>query len=321
VASGMKFRVSPFVLPCLLLLSLISTAALGQTQPSPAPTKQLPAAGLNATPNDGSGYVGADTCKTCHEEIVQSFQSSPHWKITTEHETHGGIAGCESCHGPGAEHAGSADPSKIFSYKKAKPDEVNERCLSCHSRDQEHAHASNSIHARNQVSCVDCHSPHKPAVEQALLAKSQPQLCYSCHLNVKPQFNMPFHHRVEEKLINCSDCHNPHGSAQKSQTRSTHTQDEICSKCHIDKQGPFVFEHQPVKTEGCTSCHVPHGSPNPRMLKLSQVNLLCLQCHTPSSFSGAPGTPSFHNQATQFQACTLCHTQIHGSNFSAVFFK
>ena len=25
--------------------------------------------------------------------------------------------------------------------------------------------------------------------------------------------------------------------------------------------------------------------------------------------------PSFHNQATKYQACTLCHTQIHGSNF------
>jgi len=31
--------------------------------------------------------------------------------------------------------------------------------------------------------------------------------------------------------------------------------------------------------------------------------------------------PSFHNQTTKYQACTLCHMAIHGSNFSAVYFK
>jgi hypothetical protein len=56
------------------------------------------------------------------------------------------------------------------------------------------------------------------------------------------------------------------------------------------------------------------------MLKVSNVNLLCLQCHT-TSFSSAPGAPSFHNQSTFFQACTLCHVEIHGSNFDATFFK
>jgi predicted CXXCH cytochrome family protein len=89
----------------------------------------------------------------------------------------------------------------------------------------------------------------------------------------------------------------------------------------VDKQGPFVFEHQPVKTEGCVSCHVPHGSPNPHMMKQSNLNLLCLQCHTASSFSAAPGTPQFHSQAAQFQACIICHTAIHGSNFDRHFMK
>jgi len=37
--------------------------------------------------------------------------------------------------------------------------------------------------------------------------------------------------------------------------------------------------------------------------------------------SGAPSIPSFHNQAAKYQACTLCHTQIHGSNFNTYFFK
>jgi hypothetical protein len=41
----------------------------------------------------------------------------------------------------------------------------------------------------------------------------------------------------------------------------------LCYKCHADKQGPFVFEHAPLKVEGCTACHDPHGSANPKLLK------------------------------------------------------
>ena len=82
-----------------------------------------------------------------------------------------------------------------------------------------------------------------------------------------------------------------------------------------------MYEHAPVKIDGCQSCHLTHGGANAHMLKLSNVNLLCLQCHTTSSFSSAPGAPSFHNQATFFQACTLCHIAIHGSNFSSFYFK
>jgi predicted CXXCH cytochrome family protein len=84
--------------------------------------------------------------------------------------------------------------------------------------------------------------------------------------------------------------------------------------------GPFTFEHPPVKVEGCVACHTPHGSQNPRLLNRSNVNTICLQCHTDSTFT-APAAPSFHNQAVQYQACTVCHTSIHGSNFNPFFFK
>ncbi len=83
-----------------------------------------------------------------------------------------------------------------------------------------------------------------------------------------------------------------------------------------------MYEHAVVKTEGCTSCHSPHGSPNPRLLNRANVNTICLQCHSPSqNFStGEPIGPA-HNQATQYQSCTICHTDVHGSNVSPVFFN
>jgi hypothetical protein len=54
------------------------------------------------------------------------------------------------------------------------------------------------------------------------------------------------------------------------------------------------------------------------MLRVSQINLLCLQCHT-FPVQG-PSGPS-HNQSAKYQACTMCHMAIHGSNASNVFFK
>ena len=262
-----------------------------------------------------SEYVGADSCKTCHEEIYPGLQKTRHWSINLK--TRGGAEAhdCETCHGPGAAHAEDADPKKIFSFKTASAKEINQRCLACHSSGSEHMNFSRSAHSENNLSCVSCHSPHQAGNKQFLLIKAQPALCYSCHQKIKPQFNMPFHHRVEEGLIKCSDCHNPHGGFAGKQLRSAAARDSLCFTCHVDKQGPFVFEHQAVKTEGCETCHSPHGSPNPRLLKTSNLNLLCLSCHTASTFSSATGTPDFHNQAAQYQSCTICHAQIHGSNF------
>lgn len=266
--------------------------------------------------------MGSEVCKACHQDIYSGWEKTPHWKTTLD--TKGGPSrqGCESCHGPGSVHvAGGGDITKIITFKNASTKEINDRCMICHAGDAAHMNATNSVHTRNDVSCISCHSPHHSQTTEFLLLKPQPELCYGCHLDKKAEFSMPFHHRVNEGLIQCSDCHNVHGTVGPKQVRMSSTQDVACFKCHADKQGPFVYEHAPVKVDGCESCHTVHGGPNPHMLKVSNVNLLCLQCHTTSSFSSAPGAPSFHNQASFFQACTWCHLAIHGSNFSSTFFK
>jgi len=268
-----------------------------------------------------AGYVGAEACKDCHASEYDSWSKSRHW--ATSNSTRGGPAkqGCEACHGPGVEHvANPADTSKLFLFTKASPKGVNAQCLSCHASGTQQLHVINSLHSRNDISCTSCHSAHHSETREFLLVRAQPELCYGCHQQQRAQFAMPFRHRVNEGLIRCSDCHNPHGTDKPHQLRTSVTQDQVCYNCHIDKRGPFVYEHEPVRTEGCESCHMPHGSPNAHLLKMSNVNLLCLSCHT-TSFANAPGAPSFHNQAAQFQACTLCHTQVHGSNTSFVFFK
>ncbi len=278
-----------------------------------------------------SQYVGADTCKTCHEDVFKGVQKTRHWnsvfKLKNGVEAHS----CETCHGPGADHVdGGGDKTKIFVFNGATAQAVSDRCLACHNKKEETAHFQQSAHAGAEVSCTTCHSPHFAKEPRRLLVAKQPALCYQCHTEKTADFNKPFRHRVNEGLIRCSDCHNPHGTPLNRSLRPEPTQDAVCFKCHRNLQGPFVFEHVPVKTEGCQACHQPHGSINPRLLKVNQVNILCLQCHTPgvtpntrSGEVNAPGTPSepVHDQSAKFQACTMCHVQIHGSNADETFMK
>jgi len=285
------------------------------------------AAGQDKQPSTVSGiseavkttdYVGSETCTTCHGDLSKQFSSNPHTRLALMHGGKG--VTCESCHGPGKAHVESGGvATKIFQFTKATPKQVDKKCLACHVG--EHPNFERTAHGEALVSCTSCHSVHKFEAQTVMLKTKQPTLCYQCHTDVKPAFAQPFHHRVNEGLIKCTDCHDPHGTFQPNQLRISATQDAICTKCHVDTLGPFVYEHPPIKTEGCTSCHSPHGSPNPRLLIRSNVNSLCLQCHSPSMNFTAPGTPSFHNQANQYQACTVCHVQIHGSNASSVFFK
>ncbi len=269
----------------------------------------------------GAKYVGSETCKTCHEDLFKNLETTPHWKTTLN--KHPEAQGCESCHGPGSAHVdGGGDKTKIIVFKELSPEESSKRCLQCHEYGEEHANFSRSQHSANNVGCVSCHSPHHAKEKQGLLTLKQPELCYSCHTETKQDFSRPFRHRVDQGLVQCSDCHNPHGGFLTKQLRATAAQDQVCFKCHTDKAGPFSFEHEPVKTEGCVACHTPHGSTNPRLLKRSQVNLLCLECHTFTQDSSVPPPAGpVHNQTQKYQACTMCHTQIHGSNFDPFFFK
>jgi DmsE family decaheme c-type cytochrome len=314
-------RASLDLLVSLVCFLVVATIASGQAHPEVAETsaksaRQSPPSALSS---DASKYVGAETCKTCHEEIYDSWEKTPHWKTTLNNAGGPSHQGCEGCHGPGAEHVASGgDKTKIFVFEGHSRQETSARCLGCHGESHEQSHFVESAHAGNDIGCVDCHSPHHAKEKEFLLIQNQPQLCYGCHTSVKADFAKPFHHRVNEGLVQCSDCHNPHGTATIRQVRSLPSGDAVCFKCHADKQGPFVYEHVPVKTEGCTSCHTPHGSTNPRLLKVSLVNMLCLQCHTfPTQGPAGPA----HNQSAKYQACTMCHTQIHGSNYSDVFFK
>ena len=323
----MKARALPFVMffsfGLLGALPPVLSQAQQPTAEKNAPSQSTPAA--NASSPEASKYVGSDTCKTCHEDRYNDWAKTAHWKTTLD--TKGGPShqGCEGCHGPGADHvAGGGDKTKIFIFEQASAKEIDGRCLTCHAG--AHPNFERSAHGHAKVSCTDCHGAHTFKSEANLLKVSQPQLCYSCHTEIRPAFAQPFHHKVDEGLMTCSDCHDPHGTFNRKQLKTTADQNAICTKCHTETAGPFAFEHPVIKAEGCVACHTPHGSPNPRLLNVSNVNILCLQCHSATNLMAFPNAVSeqggpVHNQAAQYTPCTNCHSQIHGSNATFNFFR
>ena len=269
------------------------------------------------------------------------------------------VTGCEACHGPGKAHAdaeqvaaGDFDKemaaSKLIFKFDGNPKENSERCLACHDSGKGQSSFDHSEHLSAGVACQDCHAthlleaaknPNKVAMASAqsalfsvpslpeenrwlhnnLLKESQPQLCFQCHETVRAQFALPEHHRVPEGFMKCTDCHNPHGNMNHFQL--TKAAWETCVTCHVEKRGPWVYEHAVVRVEGCGTCHTPHGSINNFLLKRREQRMLCLQCHSvihkTAPISGLNGQANVPHGRGGYQTsgdCTRCHVAVHGSN-------
>lgn len=150
-----------------------------------------------------------------------------------------------------------------------------------------------------------------------------PAACFTCHLEVHAQFNLPQHHPVVEGKLNCVHCHDPHGLDIMKPARGLAMArlNESCSQCHREQSRPVIYEHEALR-EGCTVCHTPHGSINAKML-IERDNNLCLKCHAQIQGSAA-GTQSFfigkvdHADNLRLGGCWTagCHTAVHGSNIN-----
>lgn len=286
-------------------------------------------------PAAAQDYVGSATCKTCHPDINQNFFRNAHYKSIASGKETPAKTGCEGCHGAGSAHVKQPSKTNIRAFSQLGPQQTLEACLTCHSKDLSRVNIRRSAHTEADVACSSCHSIHKPATPKNLLAKTQTQLCYTCHATVRASFEMPVKHRVNEGAVQCSDCHNPHGSFAPTWRTGTrprmvsHALDNEtpCLKCHVDKRGPFVYEHAAVRVEGCESCHMPHGSTNAKLLRRPVTFTLCLECHTGAGTFGTQGNgvalqSSSHNLLDpRYQKCTLCHVRIHGSNSDVNFLR
>jgi predicted CXXCH cytochrome family protein len=306
------------------------------------------------TSSSPSTAISDETCQGCHKAEATQFRKTAH----AHNEIGGkGALSCETCHGTGkahvdAEQAAHGDDAKtaaanklIFSFK-GPAKENSDRCLSCHITGKLQQGFNHSEHAAQGVSCNTCHSAHLvnetkdlskgglPTAQaqffqiisgpddmrwlrNSLLKSPQPQLCYACHGTIQAQFALPVHHRVPEGSMKCTDCHNSHGTPNASNLIKPGA--ETCTQCHVEKHGPFVYEHPAGKIDGCITCHNPHGSVNRMLLVRREGRQLCLQCH--SGFSAQASVPHGRLSYQTSGECVRCHVTIHGSNFDVNFLR
>ena len=277
-------------------------------------------------------FAGNQECAKCHPAEWKAFYKNPHFKSLASGKEPPERTACEGCHGPAKNHilAGGGRSTIPRAFTIMKPAQIIQTCLTCHAKDFNRANIHRSEHTLHDVACTECHSNHHPETDRYLLAKSQPDLCYQCHGDVRAQFAMPSKHRVTEGLMKCTDCHNAHGGfiptfgmGQTSKMLTVPANSEQpCIKCHVDKRGPFLFEHEVQQTDGCIACHKPHGSTAGALLVRNTVGQLCLECHTGTGNFAAnngkgvtvPDAATHSMIDPAYQRCTHCHSRIHGSN-------
>jgi len=300
-----------FALGLLLVIALFGASPSG-----------LAAEGDEAEPEYSRD--GADACLRCHDEDsdfpVLSILKTPH-AVAADSRTPFARKSCESCHGPGADHAkrvrfGQERPPIPAFGKNAmwSEEKQNGICLDCHQRDQQ-MHWQGGTHQRSEVACADCHKVHVTE-DPVTVAKEEARVCYDCHRNIQSEAHQMSSHPMKFGEIACSDCHEPHGSLNEAMLKEM-TSNDTCYGCHAEKRGPFLWEHAPV-ADDCTSCHQPHGSNQPALLT-QRPPLLCQQCHSraghPSIAQTPDGLPAGNSSGFLLGgSCLNCHSQVHGSN-------
>jgi DmsE family decaheme c-type cytochrome len=278
-------------------------------------------------------YVGTQNCLSAchyHDEIRRNFEAST-MGVQLTRKSGMPVVNCESCHGPGSLAIEGITPEKVeedakegkqtacnyktfIDIKNLPPQAQSLICLQCHTANATfNLHNWNAnTHAVNDVSCIDCHSIcktfKKGSFDLTVRPRDTADMCYSCHQEIKAAFALPSRHPVPEQNIFCTDCHDPHGTFNDKLLKKA-TVKEVCTQCHAEKEGPYVFEHADV-TEDCRTCHSPHGSANNNLLLLKEP-FLCLQCH---SGHVTTNTSSAELKGAFYTRCTDCHSNIHGTD-------
>jgi DmsE family decaheme c-type cytochrome len=318
------------VIPGVALIVAVLVAPWSVPAQPPPPSKpSSPASPAVAAPPTApaplpSGYVGAETCRGCHEEAFRKFETTKMGRLFLKQPRNmNEQLACESCHGPGQKHVeagGGKGVGGMITFAKNDPTPVerrNETCTSCHNRGP-HLFWKGSAHESRDVACTSCHKIMEAVPARAQLAKAtEIETCGTCHLQKRAQQMRSSHMPLREGKMTCTSCHNPHGTATPALLKEP-TLNDTCFTCHAEKRGPFLWVHAPVN-ESCANCHDPHGSNQQAMLKTPKPRL-CQQCHVETRH---PTNPYGRNTASlKFvlgRSCSSCHVNIHGSNHPSGF--
>ena len=224
-----------------------------------------------------------ESCGTCH---ITGLDTET-WAFTEF-----GI-GCESCHGPAADHI--ADPENVKPFAETD-DQV---CGACHSRgmspdgfpfpatfrpgesltdhftfttdpadswpdgsaklhNQQYLDwtLGNTMEADDSTSCATCHAVHGGGVGRAQLKAPTNELCVECHGDKRALItHMPYHEVAsQEHDFTCTDCHMP-----KMATSAVDYDIHSHTFRQPDPQGSIDHGGVEAMPNACNLCHDGHG--------------------------------------------------------------
>ena len=266
----------------------------------------------------GASYIGSESCLDCHDDVGDFYANSPHAVERGLVIPGTGIAGCEACHGPGSLHVDEDGDGFIIGpmvlANQGQGVKVG-MCTQCHAN--QGLEWTGSPHAGTDIFCASCHNDQvhfASGVTPVTSFRNKGEFCLQCHVAQTTDFRLPFRHRVLEGQIDCQDCHDPHAGFDQTAWNGLN---KVCLTCHMEMEGPFVYEHDGVSGEECVACHRPHGSNHDKLL-VTESNSLCLQCHFEQGFNASGGWEigdvGHEGILIDEARCYDCHTEIHGSN-------
>jgi predicted CXXCH cytochrome family protein len=244
-------------------------------------------------------------CADCHSTNVRKgYDQATRQFATTWSEI---SVGCESCHGPGSEHAAMArsgrSPAEGYGLTARLTDRRGVSWSFDASRGVPVRSGPPSGGPREIEVCARCHSRRaqltddwkagdpledgfRPSAIESLLYHPDGQQRDEVYT-----YGSFLQSRMFAKGVTCSDCHNPHTGTLRRPGNAT------CTQCHQDPRFDSPAHHfHPAGSaaSGCTTCHMPtttymtvdprhdhrFGIPRPDLTSSLGVPNACSTCHT-----------------------------------------
>jgi predicted CXXCH cytochrome family protein len=176
-----------------------------------------------------------------------------------------------------------------------------------------------SVHAQEDVACVDCHTdidkfPHAEfsAESRRAVTLGMYAVCQQCHEDQYQSVQDSVHQEAmaggNDAAAVCTDCHNPHEQPRLTDVHSGSLLPEArldipqtCARCHsaiydtyeTSVHGAALTGDGNLDVPTCIDCHGVHSIQNPTTARFrNETPQLCAKCHTDATLMSRYGLSS-----------------------------